>query len=265
MAHANSEFYKKPDVIARMEKREVVSVVKIDPDPKNKKNRILNMTAVGLVEGVTTSRALQFMADYENLQKVAPQYIKKSELLVRREQGKLQKYLHMVTEVKALLLTYELEVFARVHEEEGKDHAKVVWEIVPARSLKHTTKDIERFVGLKGTVGVEKYHMLRMPPALVNHTGRGFYRRQTEKERIMVLFKGELKKPDKDMARLIPNFVLQFAMEVALQRVGILLRNYIETAKEVPSPKSLEKMVDADLRNTPKPAAETSREPRPPK
>src|SRR3989338_1197955 len=236
------EFYEKPEVIKDMEKRQVISVVKIE-DLNSQRN--LDMTAAGIVEGVEIPKAMQLMSDYENLQRIAPQYIKKAELSVHKKGGKYEKYLFMQTEVSALLLTYKLEIYSRVWEEEKESQGIVHWEVIPAKSIGRKTEDKERFVGLKGTVSVEKYNVQKHVQRVIQSQGDGrrFYRRRSDSNRILVLFKGNLEKSEKGMSELIPNFALRLAMEVALQRVGVLLRNYLETAKDIPPPRNLEELV----------------------
>ena len=126
-------YYEKADVRVRMEKkREVVSVVKVIPHPTQKKVKVLDMTAAGIMEGVTIPQAMKLIADYENLQKIAPEYIKLSEVIQVKEKDNIQKYLHMKAEVSALLISYKLEVYVKIREETTDDKGIVYWEIVPA-------------------------------------------------------------------------------------------------------------------------------------
>ena len=181
------------------------------------------------------------MSDYENLQKIAPDYIKMSEMIVKKQNGKFQKYLHMKTEVATLLGTYKLEIYSKVYEEQLTDQGIVHWEIVPGSQVgrKNAPGD---FVGLKGFVKIENYKRSE-GVASTQATARGVYRSRPTKNQTLMLFKGKLERDQQGINKLIPNFVLQFAMEVALQRVGILLRNYLETAKDLPPEKNLEDMV----------------------
>ena len=77
-----------------------------------------------------------------------------------------------------------------------------------------------------------------------------------------MLFKGKMQKDQKGIAKVVPNFILQFGMEVALQRVGILLRNYLETMKDAPqSQKSMEELAkeeDARMKMLAKPKSPDS-------
>ena len=240
------EYYEKAEIKQRMEKREVVSVVKI-VDPERENLRILDMTAAGVIEGVPLDKAIELMSDYENLQKIAPEYIKLSELIVKRQKGKKKKkylkYVHMKTEVSTLLGTYRVEVYSKVQEEKFPEKGIVYWEIVSGSELGRSDAPGD-FVGLKGFVTVEKYQRLSSTPATSDlPSGRGVYRARHQKDQIFMLFKGKMEKDQKGIAKVVPNFILQFAMEVALQRVGILLRNYLETMKDVPhSSKSLEEL-----------------------
>ncbi len=247
ISHAHpEEYYEKSEIKQRMEKREIVSVVKI-VDPEKGNLRVLDMTAAGVVEGVSMEKAIDLMSDYENLQKVAPEYIKLSELIVKRQKGKkkgqFSKYVHMKTEVSTLLGTYKVEVYTKVQEEKLPEKGIVYWEIVPGSELGRPEVPGD-FVGLKGFVTVEKYKRLSSATvASESQSGRGFYRGRPQKDQLLMLFKGKMEKDQKGIAKVVPNFILQFAMEVALQRVGILLRNYIETMKDVPqSQKSLEEL-----------------------
>ena len=244
------EFYEKSDVITRLEKREVVSVVKLEPHPKSKQTiKILDMTAVGLVDGVTLDRSVELMADYPNLHKIAPDYIKLSELIVKKKDGKYLKYLHMKNEVKTILGTYKVEIYTKVHEEKLSDRGYVHWEIIEGSTLgrKNAPGD---FVGMKGYVMVQKY---ARPSGMNISDGRsmGFYRSRPKKDQLTMMFHGRLERDESGMSKIIPNFILQFAMEVALQRVGILLRNYLETAKEIPPPLDLEKLAQEEEKRRP--------------
>lgn len=228
-------YYEKADVRARMEeKREIVSVVKTVPHPTQKKVKVLDMTAVGIVEGVTIPQAMNLMTDYENLQRIAPEYIKLSEVLKIKENGKIQKYLHMKAEVSALLISYKLEIYAKMREEIHPDRGIVHWEIVPASAVGRKETTQQRFVGLKGGVAIENYKRAKtiagQPTPL--RGGRGFYRTRGTRPALLVLFKGKMNRKEKEMDQVVPNIMIQFAMEVGLQRVGVLLRNYMETAKE---------------------------------
>lgn len=245
----SEEFYEKAEILARMEnKREVISVVKIIPHPKaNEKVKVLDMTAVGLIEGVSVSRAMELMVNYQNLQKIAPDYIKLSELIVRKEKGKYQKYIHMKTEVKTIVGTYKVEVFSKIREEKTADKGFVHWEIVNGSSIgrKNAPGD---FIGLKGYVLVKK-HTKKGNTTARNVRGVGaVYRNRPQKEQAMMIFKGRLERDRAGMTKVIPNFILQFAMEVALQRVGILLRNYLETEKDAPQTHSLEDLAQKEER-----------------
>jgi hypothetical protein len=236
-------YYEKADIRIRMEeKREVVSVVKVVPHPTQKKTKVLDMTAAGVMEGVTIPQAMKLMSDYENLQKIAPEYIKLSEVIQVKEKDKIQKYLHMKAEVSALLISYKLEIYAKVHEETREDKGIVYWEIVPVSALGRKETTEKRFVGLKGQVIVEKYKRaknLAQQPA-PPRGGRGFYRTHPKQGALLVLFKGKMDRKEKLMDEVIPNLMIQFAMEVGLQRVGVLLRNYMETAKEEPKLEAVE-------------------------
>lgn len=229
-------YYEKADVRARMEeKREIVSVVKIVPHPTQKKTKVLDMTAVGIVEGVAIPQAMKLMSDYENLQRIAPEYIKLSEVIKIKEKDKIQKYLHMRIEVSALLISYKLEIYARMKEETYPDKGIIHWEVVPASALGRKEISEKRFIGLKGSVAIENYKrpkaIAAQPPPI--RGGRGFYRtRGGFRQALRVLFKGKMDRKEKQMDDVIPNIMVQFAMEVGLQRVGVLLRNYMETAKE---------------------------------
>ncbi|MBI3018967.1 MAG: hypothetical protein HYY61_03665 [Deltaproteobacteria bacterium] len=249
------EYYEKSEIRQRMEKREIISVVKI-VDPQRENLRVLDMAAAGVIEGVPLDRAIELMSDYENLQKIAPEYIKLSELIVKRhkEKGKKKKqylkYVHMKTEVSTLLGTYKVEVYSKVQEEKFPEKGIVYWEIVPGSEVGRSDAPGD-FVGLKGFVTVEKYQ--RFSSASVTSdlpAGRGVYRGRHQKDQAFMLFKGKMEKDQKGISKVVPNFILQFAMEVALQRVGILLRNYLETMKDVPhSPKSLEELAkEEDVR-----------------
>lgn len=236
-------YYEKADIRTRMEeKREVVSVVKVRPHPTQKKVKVLDMTTAGVMEGVTIPQAMKLMSDYENLQKIAPEYIKLSEVIQVKEKDKIQKYLHMKAEVSALLISYKLEVYARVHEETREDKGIVYWEIVPASSIGRKETTQKRFIGLRGQVIVEKYKRAKnLAQQPVSSRGRrGFYRARPRQQVLLVLFKGKMDRKEKLMDEVIPNLMIQFAMEVGLQRVGVLLRNYMETAKEVPKAESVE-------------------------
>lgn len=243
------EFYEKSEIQARMEKREVISVVKVVAHPKKRNMEVLKMNAAGILERVSVPRAMELMSDYNNLQKIAPDYIKLSELIVKKtKNGEYRKYLHMKTEVTTLVANYSIEIFARVHEEETEDKGVVHWQIVPASEVGRKATTAENFVGLKGDVSIKKY---KRAAASVSAQVRkqGFYRSRPNKNQLMVLFRGELER--EDMSKLIPNFLLQFAMEVALQRVGILLRNYMETAKDIPTPKDLEALYREEMKRYP--------------
>lgn len=227
-----------------MEKREVVSVVKIIPHETKKNLEILKMNAAGILDGVSIPMAMELISDYSNLERIAPEYIKKSELIVRKKrEGRYQKYLHIKIEVKTLLANYAIEVYARVYEEITADQGAVYWEIIPAKEVGRKL-EVEKFVGLKGVVAVQRYQRVPSSEIFLRKGGRGLYRGRAKKNQLMVLFKGALEK--EDMSYLIPNFMLQFAMEVALQRVGVLLRNYLETAKEPPRAKDLESMAEQE-------------------
>jgi len=237
------EYYEKSEIKQRMEKREIISVVKI-VDPKRENLRVLDMTAAGVVEGVPLDRAIDLMSDYENLQKIAPEYIKLSELIVKRHKEKKKnqylKYVHMKTEVSTLLGTYRVEVYSKVQEKKFPEKGIVYWEVVPGSEVGRSDADGD-FVGLKGFVTVEKYQRLSSATITDLPAGRGIYRGRHQKDQIFMLFKGKMEKDQKGISQVVPNFILQFAMEVALQRVGILLRNYLETMKDAPhSSKSLE-------------------------
>lgn len=240
------EYYEKTEIRQRMEKREIVSVVKI-VDPERENLRVLDMTAAGVVEGVPLEKAIDLISDYENLQKIAPEYIKLSELIVKRQKGKKKgqflKYVHMKTEVSTLLGAYKVEVYSKVKEEKLPEKGIVYWEIVPGSELGRSEAPGD-FVGLKGFVTVEKYQRLSSATVTSDLSGgRGMYRGRHQKDQIFMLFKGKMEKDQKGIAKVVPNFILQFAMEVALQRVGILLRNYLETMKDVPhSQKSMEEL-----------------------
>jgi len=190
------------------------------------------------VEGVTIPQTMKLMTDYENLQRIAPEYIKLAEVIKVKEKDKIQKYLHMKTEISALLLSYKLEIYAKMREEIYPDKGIVHWEIVPASAVgrKETAETIQkRFIGLKGAVTVENY---KRPKAVAAQPmpvkgGRGFYRtRGGLRQALLVLFKGKMDRKEKQMDDVIPSIMIQFAMEVGLQRVGVLLRNYMETARE---------------------------------
>ena len=238
------EFYEKPEIQGRMEKREVISVVKVVSHETNPKLEVLKMDAAGVVDGVSVPRAMKLMVDYENLQRIAPDYIKLSELIVKKiAPQQYKKYLHLKTEVKTLLMTYRVETYTRVTEEETPDEGIVHWEIVPAKELKRKASTPENFVGLKGKVVVKKYQRSSSTSA-TRTTGRGTFLNRAKKDQVMSLFKGELVR--KDMSKIVPNFILQFAMEVALQRVGVLLRNYLETAKEEPKQINLEAIAEPE-------------------
>lgn len=228
-------YYEKVDVRSRMEeKREIVSVVKTVPHLIQKKVKVLDMTAVGIVEGVTIPQAMNLMTDYENLQRIAPEYIKLSEVIKRKENGKIQKYLHMKAEVSALLISYKLEIYARMREEIQPNRGIVHWEIVPASAVGRKETTQMRFVGLKGGVTVENYKRAKTIASQSSPAkgGRGFYRTRGSRPALLVLFKGKMDRKEKEMDKVVPNIMIQFAMEVGLQRVGVLLRNYMETAKE---------------------------------
>ena len=259
------EYYEKAEVKQRMEKREVISVVKIT-DPEKENLRVLDMTAAGVVEGVSLDKAIDLMSDYENLQKIAPEYIKLSELIVKRQPGKKKKqylkYVHMKTEVATLLGSYKVEVYTKVQEEKLPEKGIGYWEIVPGSELGRSDAAGD-FVGLKGFVTVEKYQRLSTAPITSEfQNGRGVYRGRHTKDQVLMLFKGKMQKDQKGIAKVVPNFILQFGMEVALQRVGILLRNYLETMKDAPqSQKSMEELAkeeDARMKMLAKPKSPDS-------
>src|SRR3989338_3992721 len=185
------EYYEKAEVKQRMEKREIISVVKI-VDPQKENLRVLDMTAAGVVEGVSLDKAIELISDYENLQKIAPEYIKLSELIVKRhkEQGKKKKqylkYLHMKTEVSTLLGSYKVEVYSKVQEEKMPEKGIVYWEIVPGSELGRSDAAGD-FVGLKGFVTVEKYQRLSTVPITSEfQNGRGVYRGRHTKDQVLM-------------------------------------------------------------------------------
>ncbi|OGP06030.1 MAG: hypothetical protein A2Z91_05550 [Deltaproteobacteria bacterium GWA2_38_16] len=237
-----AQFYEKSEIRERMEKREVISVVKIVPHGDGEKMKVLEMTAAGIVDGVPVPRALKLMSDYENLQKIAPDYIKMSEMIVKKREGKFQKYLHMKTEIKTILGTYKLEIYSKVSEEQSQDKGWVHWEVISGNAIGRQNAPGD-FVGLKGFVRVENYKRSDGVTATPQASAKGFYRSRPKKDQVMMLFKGKLERDQKGISKIIPNFVLQFAMEVALQRVGILLRNYLETSKELPPERNLDDLV----------------------
>jgi hypothetical protein len=141
----------------------------------------------------------------------------------------------MKAEVSALLISYKLEVYAKIREETTDDKGIVYWEIVPASSIGKSETMQKRFIGLKGQVTVEKYKRpksLAQQPSPARGGRRGFYRTRPKQGALLVLFKGKMNRKEKLMDEVVPNLIIQFAMEVGLQRVGVLLRNYMETAKE---------------------------------
>ena len=213
-----AEFYEKTAIRQRMEKREVISVVKVTRHETKKNLEVLNMDAAGIMEGLSIQRAMELISDYENLTRIAPDYIKLSKLI----EHKGKKYLHLKTEVRTLLITYAVEIYARVREELRQDKAIVHWEIIPAKTIgRHA--EAERFVGLKGQVMVRKYQRSPAGQRIIRR-GHMIYRRHEKKNKLSVLFSGRLVK--KNVSELVPNFMLKIAMEGALQPVGILLLNY---------------------------------------
>lgn len=211
------EFYEKIDIRKRLETREIISVVTVDPHPSKKEWEALNIKVVGLMDNLSVSQAMALMTDYEKLEKIAPEYISSSSL--KKGDGTYEKYIHIRAHIKTFLITYKVETYVKVYEEKTPDQAIIHCEVIPAESIGEHIED-QKFVGFKGKVIVQKNKSYP--------TSRTVKTRA--KNQLQILFLGNMEK--EEMSKIIPNFMLQIAMEVALQKVGVLLRKYLEASNE---------------------------------
>lgn len=212
------EFYNKAEVQKRMMNREIISVVSTDPDPVQKDLKILNIKAGGMLQGVSLEQATQFMTNYESLEEIAPKYIKASSIEKTKSN---EKYIHIKSELKTAFVDYHVESVMKIDEEKLPDRTVIHFEVVPGKTI-GLKIDQERFVGFKGSMTVHKIR----PVMASLKTARGMVRKKDKDYALLAVFQGEI--ATDDISKILPNFMLKFAMEVALQKVGILFRNYIE-------------------------------------
>ncbi|MEK7790867.1 MAG: hypothetical protein AAB309_04505 [Deltaproteobacteria bacterium] len=197
------DFYHRADIQKRMMNREIISVVSALTHPEKENLKILSVKAGGILHRVSLEQVTKFMTDYESLEKIAPKYIKASALKKTKSGG---KYIHIKSALKTALIDYEVESLMKIHEEKRDDRTLIHFEVVPANSLGLKFEN-ERFVGFKGTMTVQKI-------------------RHTKEDSLLAVFQGKME--TENISSVLPTFMLRFAMEVALQKVGMLFRNYIE-------------------------------------
>lgn len=204
------DFYHRAEIQKRMMNREIISVVNTLTHPEKENLRTLSVKAGGILHRISLEQVTKFMTDYESLERIAPKYIKASSLKKAESKG---KYIHIKSALKTALIDYEVESLMKVDEERLDDRTLIHFEVVPASFL-GLKFDNERFVGFKGTMTVQKI-------------------RPTKENSLLAVFQGEME--TENISSVLPNFMLRFAMEVALQKVGILFRNYIENLSEAQS------------------------------
>lgn len=212
------EFYNKSEIQKRMMNREIISVVNTVSDPVQQNLKTLAIKAGGMLQGVSLEQATQFMTNYESLEEIAPKYIKVSSL---KKTNSDEKYIHIKSELKTTFVEYHVESLMKVREEKLPDRSVIHFEVVPGKTL-GLKIDQEKFVGFKGSMTVQKIR----PMITSLKTTRGFIRKKDKDYALLAVFQGEV--ATDDISKILPNFMLKFAMEVALQKVGILFRNYIE-------------------------------------
>lgn len=212
------EFYNKSEIQKRMMNREIISIVNTVSDPVRQDLKILSIKAGGMLQGVSLEQATQFMTHYESLEEIAPKYIKASSIEKTKSN---EKYIHLKSELKTAFIDYHVESVMKVYEEKLADRTVIHFEVVPGKTI-GLKIDQEKFVGFKGSMTVQK-----MRPVMTSmKTARGMVRKKDKDYALLAVFQGEI--ATDDISKILPNFMLKFAMEVALQKVGILFRNYIE-------------------------------------
>jgi len=198
--------------------REIISVVNTVSDPAHENVKTVTIKAGGILQGISLEEASQFMTRYESLEEIAPKYIKAASLKRTKSD---EKYIHIKSELKTTFIHYDVESLMKVQEEKLPDRTVIHFEVVPGKTL-GLKIDQERFVGFKGSMTVQKIRQV----ATAAKTTRGFIRKKDKDYALLAVFQGEV--ATDDISKILPNFMLKFAMEVALQKVGILFRNYIE-------------------------------------
>lgn len=219
------DFYQRAEIQKRMMNREIISVVNALKDPEKENLKILSVKAGGILHRVSLEQITKFMTDYESLERIAPKYIKASSLKKTKSGG---KYIHIKSALKTALIDYEVESLMKIHEEKLDDRTLIHFEVVPANSLGLKFEN-ERFVGFKGTMSVQKIR-----PALVStQMGHRVSRNREKEDSLLAIFQGKME--TENISSVLPTFMVRFAMEVALQKVGILFRNYIENLNKAQS------------------------------
>lgn len=212
------EFYNKSEIQKRMMNREIISVVNTVSDPVREGLKIVTIKAGGMLQGVSLEQATQFMTHYESLEEIAPKYIKASSIEKTKSN---EKYIHLKSELKTAFFDYHVESLMKVKEEKLPDRTVIHFEVVPGKTIGLKINQ-ERFVGFKGSMTVQKIR----PVMTSMKTARGFVRKKDKDYALLAVFQGEV--ATDDISKILPHFMLKFTMEVALQKVGILFRNYIE-------------------------------------
>lgn len=212
------DFYQRSDIQKRMMNREIISVVNTLTHPEKENLRILSVKAGGILHRVSLEQVTKFMTDYESLERIASKYIKASSLKKTRSG---EKYIHIKSALKTALIDYKVESLMKVDEEKLDDRTLIHFEVVPANSLGLKFEN-ERFVGFKGTMMVQKIR----PTLVSTKMGHRVSRNREKEDSLLAIFQGEME--TENISSVLPSFMIRFAMEVALQKVGILFRNYIE-------------------------------------
>jgi phage pi2 protein 07 len=218
------DFYHRAEIQKRMMNREIISVVNALAHPEKENLRMLSVKAGGILHRVSLEQVTKFMTDYESLEKIAPKYIKASSLKKIKSPPK-SKYIHIKSALKTALINYEVESLMKIHEERLDDRTLINFEVIPASSLGLKFEN-ERFVGFKGTMTVQKIR----PTLVSTQMGHRVSRNREKEDSLLAIFQGEME--TENISSVLPNFMVRFAMEVALQKVGILFRNYIENLCE---------------------------------
>ncbi len=215
------DFYHRAEIQKRMMNREIISVVNTLTHPEKENLRMLSVKAGGILHHVSLEQVTKFMTDYESLEKIAPKYIKASSLKKIKTGG---TYIHIKSALKTALIDYEVESLMKIHEEKLIDRTIINFQVVPANSLGLKFEN-ERFVGFRGTMTVQKIR----PTLVSTQMGHRVSRNREKEDSLLAIFQGEME--TENISSVLPNFMIRFAMEVALQKVGILFRNYIEPVR----------------------------------
>ena len=216
---AAQHFYEREEVLRRLdEKREVIPLVKLEPDRKNPDLESFEMAVAAVAKNTPYDKAFVVLTDYSRFEKIAPDQIDRARVIVSATEDPLKpvKYLHFKAKIPTLFKTYRLEMFLKLHEKLLDDKGVVKWESMSGSVV--GIKNPGSFVGMKGTIETSPFY--------------GVDGKRRDPPSTLIVLTGALSR--EEFSSIVPSFVLNFALSVALQRAAIVIRNHIETTKDIP-------------------------------